>query len=50
MHLYQTQQIDEVPDENGEPRRFKVTVKLLPKAANKSPFQTEDQNPGMIIG
>lgn len=50
MQLFQTQQIDEVPDENGEPRKFKVTAKLLPKMANKSPFDNPDQNPGMIIG
>ncbi len=50
MQLYQANQIDEVADENGEPRKFKVTAKLLPKAANKSPFPGPDQNPGMILG
>lgn len=50
MQLYQTKQIDEVADENGEPRKFKVTAKLLPKAANKSPFDTQDQQSGMILG
>ncbi|MEK7183968.1 MAG: hypothetical protein AAB701_00400 [Patescibacteria group bacterium] len=50
MQLYQTKNIDEVADENGEPRKFKVTVKLLPKMANKSPFDAPDQNPGMILG
>ena len=49
MQLYQTQNIDEVTDENGEPRKFKILAKLLPKIANKSPFGP-DQNPGMIIG
>ncbi len=50
MHLYQTQNIDEVPDENGEPRKFKVSVKLLPKAADKSPFGGSDQQGGMVLG
>ncbi len=50
MQLFQTQQVDEVPDENGEPRKFKITAKLLPKAANKSPFDRDAQAPGMVIG
>lgn len=50
MHLYKTQNIEEVPDENGEPRKFKVSVKLLPKAADKSPFDRPDDHPGMVIG
>ena len=50
MQLFQTQNIDQVADENGEPRKFKVLVKLLPKVAQKSQFDTTDQHPGMILG
>lgn len=50
MQLFQTQNIDQVIDENGEPRKFKVLAKLLPKVAKKNPFGDSDQNPGMIIG
>ena len=35
MHVYQTRNTDQVTDENGEPRKFKVIAKLLPKSANK---------------
>ena len=35
MQIYQDQNIDEVPDESGEPRKFKVSVKILPKGFSK---------------
>lgn len=39
MQVYQEQNIDEVPDENGELRKFKVTAKLLPKGGSKNGFR-----------
>lgn len=35
MEIYQRDNVDEVPDEAGEPRKFKVSVKILPKGAGK---------------
>lgn len=39
MAVYQEQNIDEVPNEDGELRKFKVTVKLLPKGGSKNGFR-----------
>lgn len=35
MDFYQRENVDEIPDESGEPRKFKVSVKLLPKGNNR---------------
>lgn len=39
MQVFKEQNVDEVADENGEPRKFKVTVKLLPKEGSKNSFR-----------
>jgi len=43
MEIYQHQNTDEVTDENGEQRKFKVTAKLLPKSKHNNPFKESDQ-------
>lgn len=38
MQIFQEKNVDEVPDENGQLRKFKVTVKLLPKGGERERF------------
>jgi len=38
MQIFQEKNTDEVPDESGEPRKFKITAKLMPKSSGRERF------------
>lgn len=38
MQIFQERNTDEVPDETGETRKFKVTAKLMPKSTGRERF------------
>ncbi len=43
MQIYQDHNTDEVAGEDGEPRKFKVVAKLLPKSKNKDTVEPHDE-------
>lgn len=38
MQIFQEKNTDEVPDETGEPRKFKVSAKLMPKSSGRDRY------------